>query len=246
MDAVKIVFIVALLCCLGFSGYAQVSITKVSDLDVCAQTAVTGTSPSCTGLGSMIIAETTPGDFAIGADGLTLSPPAGWQFCTGSTPTITGIGTDFTVAPAISYVAGNLNITFTIGTTAVLDSIVVSGIQIQPLTTTAVSGFIFAATETGVAGVTPVTTDFGDLAIGGDVDGMAFRLQQIGQSLRQFDFIVDQQQPDRRQGTRRVLLRRRFFGLRGLSNLLRSKRLSIRVPAIPDRGGQSVVGQGVL
>jgi len=167
MDAVKIVFIVALLCCLGFSGYAQVSITKVSDLDVCAQTAVTGTSPSCTGLGSMIIAETTPGDFAIGADGLTLSPPAGWQFCTGSTPTITGIGTDFTVAPAISYVAGNLNITFTIGTTAVLDSIVVSGIQIQPLTTTAVSGFIFAATETGVAGVTPVTTDFGDLAIGG-------------------------------------------------------------------------------
>ena len=168
----NIFFMAVMLCCFAFSGSAQVAVVAASDLNVCAQTAVTGSAPACTTLGTLVIAETSVGAFAVGNDVISLEPPAGWQFCTGSTPTVVESGPDFNraITPAASFTAG-LSITFTVASASALDSISISGIQIQPLTTTALPGYIWALSDVGVSGITfgPTGTDFGDLAIGGAV-----------------------------------------------------------------------------
>ncbi len=172
--AMKICLLTLLLCGVGNSAFAQVAITPATGgTTICSSTALTGgTAPGCTTLGNIVITESTNSDFALGADQLKLSPPAGWQFCS-TIPTVTAVGGDVAVAGVPTIAAGVLTINFATATTTNHDVITISGLKVQPLTTTAAAGYIYASGATGIAGITLGTTgavgttgtNFGNLAI---------------------------------------------------------------------------------
>ncbi len=162
--------VVALLC-LGFSNAANgaVSINTANVVHICRTTAVDGHFPSCTLVPTFYFRETLAGDFASGADNIVLHAPAGFQFCTGVTPTVTASAGDF-VAGSLSFTltTTTLSISFSMGGTTVnSDRITIANLNIQPLTTGTATGYIYASSSTGLAGITvgagPGTSDFADL-----------------------------------------------------------------------------------
>jgi gliding motility-associated-like protein len=168
VKAVRIFFLVLILSSISFSGYSQVIVTPANNTTICAQTAVGGGAPACTTLGVIALTETATTDFVIGNDQLTLVPPPGWVFCTAPLPTLAKTGGDITVPiiPPGGLTATSLLITFTATAQISLDQITITGLQVQPASTSAPAGSIRASLP-GTVGITGVTgaTDFGDLAI---------------------------------------------------------------------------------
>ncbi len=162
-------FLIALtLSCFCSSTQAQVVITPANDTLVCSRTAVTGTAPVCTNLGSMIITETLNGDFALGADQIILNTPANWQFCVGAPVVMTASGGGDISGPITFSYTGSTSLTINFSTSggALPDQITITGLQVQPTLTTAAPGNIFCSGLTGVIGIAPgvIGTSFGRLA----------------------------------------------------------------------------------
>ncbi len=139
--------------------------------NICSSTAVGGSAPSCTALGPISITETLNTDFAPGTDGITINPPAGWQFCIAFTPVVTiAGGGDITAVPAFTLTSGAL----TFSSISVLgntnhDAITITGLQVQALSPFSVPGNIYASVSTGITGITIGTgigaTNFGNLSL---------------------------------------------------------------------------------
>ncbi len=135
VKAVKTIFLPFILSSISFLGFAQVTVTPANDTTVCSSSAVSGTAPACTTLGVIKIVETNNADFGLGADQLTLKPPAGWSFCTSAIPTVNAApGGDIigTPAAAFSPITGNLIINVATGGTVAHDSIAIVGLEVQP------------------------------------------------------------------------------------------------------------------
>ena len=97
-----------------------------------------------------------------------MTPPPGWQFCTGTTPTPTWLGTgDITLVTAGPFSSGSLTLSITCGGTVKHDQITITGLQVQPLTVTAPSGNITASTSVGIFAITTgiAGTSFGKLRV---------------------------------------------------------------------------------
>ena len=163
--------IIALLC-LGFNNAANgaVIINTATVTHICRTTAIDGHFPGCTVVPTFLFKEALPGDFAVGTDNIVLSAPAGFQFCTSVTPTITAAAGDF-VTGSLTFsfpTSTTLSISFTIGGTITnADKITIANLNVQPITTTTATGYIYASSSSGIAGITtgagPGTSDFADL-----------------------------------------------------------------------------------
>jgi gliding motility-associated-like protein len=166
---VKIFFLVFLLSSISYSGYSQVIVTPANNTTICAQTAVGGGAPACTTLGVIAITETNTFDLSISpSDQLVLTPPAGWVFCTSTPPVVSwnllGDIVTITTIPPITSTSLTLNIN--VNAQSTLDQIKITGLMVQPSSTSAPAGSITASTSTGMStGITVGVTDFGDLAI---------------------------------------------------------------------------------
>ncbi len=175
VKAVKIFLLAFIFCYTGYRSSAQVVVTPASGGTlVCYTSSTIGSAPSCTTLGTITVTESVSFDFANGNDDITLMPPPGWQFCTGSTPTITAAagGDLFTAGPfapqVVAFSAGSITVQFTAGGIANPDQITITGLQVQPTTTTAPMppSYVYANASTGVSGLItgPAGTDFADLS----------------------------------------------------------------------------------
>jgi len=78
-----------LLCFMGYSGFAQVVITKATGGGgICSNLAANGITPGYSSLSTITIAEQLTSDFGSGSDVFVLTTPAGWQFNTSVAPTL--------------------------------------------------------------------------------------------------------------------------------------------------------------
>jgi len=177
------VFILAFaLSSICYTGFAQVVITPAAGgANICSSTALAGGSPSsCTTLGSITITETNNNDFPPGSSTIVLNPPTGWQFCTGTTPVATFLpGQDISTVTVTPPPFTSTSLTINVTTTGIThhDAITITGLMVQPLTTSAPPGYIYATSVTGaIVGIStgpgPGTSDFGDLSeIPGNISG---------------------------------------------------------------------------
>jgi len=139
--------------------------------NICSSTAVGGSAPSCTTLGPINITETLNSDFSIGTDGITLNPPAGWQFCIGSAPVITFTpGADILSIGPAAFTTTALTISnISVSGITHHDAITITGLQVQALSPLSIPGNIYASVSTGITGITTGTgigaTNFGNLAL---------------------------------------------------------------------------------
>jgi len=166
---IKTLLLAVLFCVAGYSGYAQVSVTPASGgTGICPTQAVGGGSAAYTTLGTITVTEGSTNDIS-GTTSITLSPPSGWQFNTGVTPT-TGFspgGDILFVAP--SYSSGNLVITIICGGTSNIDQFTISNLQIEATSTSSSAGNI-TATSSFITGITtgttvPPATNFGAVSL---------------------------------------------------------------------------------
>ncbi len=163
----KILLLIALLYGVQHSAIAAVTVLPgTGGTGICSNRAVGGPAPAFTSLGSILITEGINSDFGIGTNTLVLQPPTGWQF-SGSLPAITYItGSNITgVSGFISSTALTVNIS-AIGTT-MADQVMITGLQVQPLSTTAAAGNIVASMASGIVGVSLGVggTNFGSLSV---------------------------------------------------------------------------------
>ncbi|GAA4470127.1 hypothetical protein GCM10023093_30730 [Nemorincola caseinilytica] len=156
-----------LLLCIGTAASGAVSITSgTGGGNICSNKAVTGVAPAFTNLGPIVITEGLNTDLSVGTNTLVLYPPAGWQFST-TLPSLTYItGSNISgVSGTITNTALTVNVTVT--STVGADQFTISGLQVQPLTTSAPAGNIYAASVSGIAGITTGTggSNFASLAV---------------------------------------------------------------------------------
>lgn len=163
----RLVSVLLLLCLFAVSASAAVSITAATGgTNICSNKAVTGSAPAFTTLGAIQITEGAVADFSIGTSVIVLNAPTGWLFNT-TLPSITYItGSNITgVSGTISATSLTINVTVVNNNGA--DQVTISGLQVQPATTSSSAGAIRASVATGVAGITTGSsgTNFGSLSI---------------------------------------------------------------------------------
>jgi gliding motility-associated-like protein len=169
-------FILALtLSSISYTALAQVIITRAGGgTTICQSTAVGGTAAGCTTLNPLTITESAGpagnADFPSGASQIILNPPAGWQFCIGTTPTATfAPGGDVTGVTVAGFTPTSVTLNISALGVTNHDAIIISNISVQALSASSVPGYIFASSVSGVVGIStgagPGTSDFGDLAL---------------------------------------------------------------------------------
>ena len=163
----RIILSIALWCGLQHSVFAAVTVLPgTGGTGICSNKAVGSTAPAFTSLGSILITEVVNSDFGIGTNTLVLQAPTGWQF-SGALPAITYItGSNITgVSGFISSTALTVNISATGVTMA--DQVMITGLQVQPLSTTAAAGNIVASMASGIVGISLGVggTNFGSLSV---------------------------------------------------------------------------------
>ncbi len=151
-----------------FGADAAITVTPGGGgINICGNLAADGSTPAYTTLGRITIAEGLPGDLTNGfPKTLVLDAPAGWSFNTGATPTFafSAGGNIFSVTSG-GMTATTLNVTiFCFGATA-LDTITITGLQVQANNTTSSAGNITASSAPGMAGVVTGSTNFGGLSL---------------------------------------------------------------------------------
>jgi hypothetical protein len=166
----KIAVLSFLLCFLGFRSAAQVTPTPATGgTGICGSTAASETGAAFTTLGPITITEGSATDFPpTGTYTLVFDAPDGWQFSL--TPPIVSVasGGDITSVTVTTVTATQITISVDVPTDLQLDVLTISGVQVQPLTPTSTSGFIFVSADGGpVNGITTGVggTDFGDLSV---------------------------------------------------------------------------------
>ena len=154
-----------------------------------ADTAANASVPAWTSLGSIVIAEPGGGRTDIGGGTLILEAPAGFEFDTTVTPSISfSAGADITAATIAVTDANTLTITLTVSPTSNRDTLTIGGttaVRVRPTAgTPLLSGNIYRPTTGGgtavIVGVTATAntsgsggTSFGAL---GEVAGAAKQL----------------------------------------------------------------------
>lgn len=149
----RVVLVLVLLCTVRLSAVAAVTVLPgTGGTGICSNKAASGVAPAFTSLGAILITEGLNSDFSIGTNTVVLQPPAGWQF-SGVLPAITYItGSNvMAVSGFITSTALTVNITATGSTMA--DQVMITGLQVQPITTTASAGNIVASMASGIAGI---------------------------------------------------------------------------------------------
>ncbi len=119
---------------------------------ICNVKALTGSAPAFTSLGSIVISEGTVADFSAGTCTLILQPAAGWQFGT-TLPTISYVTGSNITGIAGTVTATGLTVNITVSGIAAPDQITITGLQVQPLTTTATTGNVYANVASGITGI---------------------------------------------------------------------------------------------
>lgn len=158
--------LLVLLCaCTGASGAVTVT-AGTGGTGICSNKAVSGPAPSFTSLGPIVVSEVLNGDFASGTGSIVLNAPSGWQF-SGTLPTLVyATGSNITgITGTISSTTLTVNIT--VSSTSGLDQFTVLGLQVQPLTTSAAAGNIYATSVSGISGVAMGTSgsNFASLSV---------------------------------------------------------------------------------
>ncbi len=142
----KSLFVLVLLSCISLAASGQISVSGATNgANICSSSALDGTSPAATTLGTITVGEFFQNDF--GNSGpwnpttITLSPPTGWVF-TGAVPAFnpTPGGDLATVAGVFS--SGNLVITLTGSGHGHIDNFTITGLQINASHTTSLPGNI--------------------------------------------------------------------------------------------------------
>ncbi len=167
----KIVSLILALFCSLAAADAAVSITAGSGgTGICSNKAVSGSAPGYSSLGSITITEGVSSDFAAGTDVIVLHPPSGWRFST-TLPSLTFITGSNITGMSGSITASALTINITVAATTGADQITITGLQVQPLTTSAGSGNVYAASVTGVTGIATGTggNNFATLSVASPV-----------------------------------------------------------------------------
>lgn len=161
-----LVMLMVLLCAFT-TAWGGVSVTSgTGGTNICSNKAASGVTPAFTNLGSIVITEGLNTDFSIGTNTLVLAPPAGWQF-SGTLPSLTYItGSNITgISGTISSTSLTVNIT--VSSTFGADQFTISGLQVQPITTSAAAGNIYATSVSGIAGISTGTggNNFASLSV---------------------------------------------------------------------------------
>ena len=160
-----------LLCFMGYSGFAQVVITKATGGGgICSNLAANGITPGYSSLSTITIAEQLTSDFGSGSDVFVLTTPAGWQFNTSVAPTLGfSSGGDILAVNYSSFTSTSITITIDAIGTSTADAVTISGLEIQATTTGASPDYLYVsaissgsinAISTGSGG-----TDFGDFSL---------------------------------------------------------------------------------
>lgn len=163
----RLVSVLLLLCLIAVAARAAVSVTAATGgTNICSNKAVTGSAPAFTTLGAIQITEGAVADFSIGTSVIVLNAPTGWQFNT-TLPTITYITGSNITGVSGSITGTSLTINVTVVNNNGADQVTITGLQVQPTTTSASAGAIRASVATGVAGITTGAsgTNFGSLSI---------------------------------------------------------------------------------
>ncbi|MCW3120658.1 MAG: C-terminal target protein, partial [Flavipsychrobacter sp.] len=164
----KILFATLLFCAIGFKGFAVVGVTQgTGGTGICPSTATTGGSPSYTSISGIVIGEGVSGDFAVGTTTITLTAPGGWQFNTAAPPSFTTPPGDI-ASVSSSYSGGNLVFVVTVTGTATTDQITINNLQVEPTSTSASPGYIYASSiSPALSGVATGSsgTDFANVSI---------------------------------------------------------------------------------
>ena len=153
---------------------ANVSVTAASGgANVSADKALNGAVPAFTTLGNIVIAEPVnpfKADFATGTNKtLILSAPVGWRFNAGVGSVSFASGNNITAA-SISVATSNLTVTLTVSGSNAIDSLTLSGLQMQAVEggTLPVAGSIVRSSgnpgTASIAGITNDVTSFGPLS----------------------------------------------------------------------------------
>jgi uncharacterized protein YjdB len=145
---------------------ALTGVVGTGGTNICANLAVTGSTPAFTTLGPITVREALPGDITFGFHALVLNPPAGWQFDAGSVPTFTfraGGNIAFVNSGGMTATALTVNIG-AFGTTQ-LDTFTITGLQVQALTTGSAAGNVTASSAPGLTGITPGVSGFAPLSL---------------------------------------------------------------------------------
>ena len=159
-----------LLCFVGNRGYSAVVITQGNGgANICSSKAVGGIAPAYTTLSNIVITEGLISDLSgPGTDVLVLNAPTGWQFNTGTPPTITYItGSNITSTPVFTITATSITINISTNGTNGSDQFSINGLQVQATSTSAAAGYIYPSSAVGIAGITTGSsgTDFGNLSL---------------------------------------------------------------------------------
>lgn len=163
----RLMGLLLVLLCACTGAWAAVTVTAgTGGTGICSNKAVSGPAPAFTSLGPIVVSEVLNGDFASGTGTIVLNAPSGWQF-SGTLPTLVyATGSNITgIAGTISSTTLTVNIT--VSSTSGLDQFTVLGLQVQPVTTSAPAGNIYATSVSGISGVAMGTsgTNFAPLSV---------------------------------------------------------------------------------
>jgi hypothetical protein len=167
----KILLFVTWFTCLSFfSSRAAITVTPASGgTNICSNFAQTGTTPTYTALGTIVINEGNNGDITLGGHALVLTAPAGWQFNTAATVTITFLpGGNVVFAGSGGLTTTALTVNIAASGTTLHDNITISGLEVIATTTGSGGGNIRATSAPGMSGIVtggPGTTNFGSLSL---------------------------------------------------------------------------------
>ena len=130
----SLAFGLALLCCLDL--FADVSITEPPGGNgIPTDKSFNSTNGAeFTALGDIVLIEQAANDFAEGPDQtFILTLPDGWRFNTAAGPSVSFTGSRDITAASISVTASDFTVTLSVGGATKLDTLTISGLQVQPL-----------------------------------------------------------------------------------------------------------------
>lgn len=163
----RFIGLLSVLLCIYTEAWSAVTVTAgTGGTGICSNKAASGSAPAFTALGPIVVGEVLTNDFASGTGTIVLNAPSGWQF-SGALPTLSyATGSNITgISGVISSTTLTVNIT--VSSTSGIDQFTVLGLQVQPITTSAPNGNIYATSVSGISGVTmgPSGLNFGSLSV---------------------------------------------------------------------------------
>ncbi|MCW3120631.1 MAG: surface protein [Flavipsychrobacter sp.] len=163
-----LLFIILLLCGVSYSGYATITVTAASAA-ICTNYASTGSAPRFTTLGTMTVKEGASADLGSVSGSwsvvLTLTAPTGWQYNSAVLPTLSyTISKNITSITRGTFSSSSLTITVSGSGKGRVDVFTISGLRVQPTSTSAATGNIKPSYISGTTKTITTSTNFGTLS----------------------------------------------------------------------------------